>query len=334
MARLGVHNTSPDGAIPDTVKFAFYAGGAVLLGAVGWTVASTREYPPEQLRAFATGTDDARPRSIEVEGAARAGLAWILAGVAGTALIAACRLQAEMYLLSAGLLAYGVALLWLAHTRSRGMLAQVLGDLRAMPEAMRRLAWLQLFSWFALFAMWIYATSAVAQVHFGSTDPHSLAYNEGANWVGVLFAAYNGFAALAALVIPSMVRWWGLRASHLVNLWLGGAGLLSFLVIRDPHWLLLPMVGVGFAWASILSLPYAMLSDHLPPAKMGVYMGIFNFFIVIPQLVAASVLGQLLKVFFHGQPIWALALGGVSLLVAGMCTLRVQRVVDCAPTPA
>jgi maltose/moltooligosaccharide transporter len=204
------------------------------------------------------------------------------------------------------------------------MLAQVLGDLRAMPDVMRRLAWVQLFSWFALFAMWIYATAAVTQVHFGSGDPRTAAYNDGANWVGVLFAAYNGFAALAALVIPLMVRRWGLRASHLINLWLGGAGLLSFLLIRDPHWLLLSMLGVGFAWASILSLPYAMLSDSVPSAKMGVYMGIFNFFIVIPQLVAASVLGQLLKLFFHGQPMWALALGGASLLVAGLCTLRVR----------
>jgi maltose/moltooligosaccharide transporter len=142
--------------------------------------------------------------------------------------------------------------------------------------------------------------------------------------VGVLFGVYNGCAAVAAFVIPWMVRRWGLRASHLVNLWLGGLGLLGFLFVRDPHWLLLPMLGVGFAWASVLSLPYAMLSDNLPAAKMGVYMGIFNFFIVIPQLVAASVLGELLKRCFHGEPVWALATGGASLFVAGLCTLRVR----------
>jgi maltose/moltooligosaccharide transporter len=111
----------------------------------------------------------------------------------------------------------------------------------------------------------------------------------------------------------------------LVNLWLGGAGLVAFLLIRNPDWLLLPMVGVGFAWASILSLPYALLSDNLPAEKMGVYMGIFNFFIVIPQLLAASVLGVLLRVFFHGQPIYALVLGGISLLVAGLSVLRVSE---------
>jgi len=173
--------------------------------------------------------------------------------------------------------------------------------------------------------MWIYTTGAVTQVHFGSSDTTTAAYNEGANWVGVLFAAYNGFAALAAIVIPWMVKRWGLRTSHLVNAVLGGLGLISIALIRDPHWLLLSMVGVGFAWASILSLPYALLSDSLPAGKMGVYMGIFNFFIVIPQLAAASVLGMLLKTFFHSQPIWALALGGGSLLVAGLFTLRVRE---------
>jgi maltose/moltooligosaccharide transporter len=145
---------------------------------------------------------------------------------------------------------------------------------------------------------------------------------------------YNGVVVLAAIVIPLLVRAFGLRMSHLINLCLGGIGLLSFLLIRDPHWLLASMVGVGFAWASILSLPYALLSDNLPAAKMGIYMGIFNFFIVIPQLLAASVLGLLLKLFFHGEPIHALALGGASLIVAGLCTLRVQEPVVAAASPA
>ena len=122
-----------------------------------------------------------------------------------------------------------------------------------------------------------------------------------------------------------MVRRWGLRIEPPGQPALGGIGLLSFLVIRDPHWLLLSMVGVGFAWASILSLPYALLSDSVPAEKMGVYMGIFNFFIVIPQLVAASLLGFLLKTFFGGQPIKALVIGGVSLIVAGLCVLRVRE---------
>ena len=167
--------------------------------------------------------------------------------------------------------------------------------------------------------------AAVAQVHFGTADPHSDAYNRGANWVGVLFAAYNGFAALAAAVIPVMARRFGLQASHLLNLWAGGAALLCFPLFADPHWLLLPMLGVGFAWGSILSLPYALLSTSVPAEKMGVYMGIFNFFIVIPQLVAATLLGFLLRILFGGAPIYALVMGGVSLVLAGALVLRVPQ---------
>ena len=141
----------------------------------------------------------------------------------------------------------------------------------------------------------------------------------------MLFAAYNGFAALAAIAIPWMVRRLGLRVSHLVNVTLGGLGLLSFLVIDDPQWLLLSMVGVGFAWASILSLPYALLSDSLPAQKMGVYMGIFNFFIVIPQLVAVATLGYILKHVFADDPTRILVMGGASMLVAGLCVLRVPE---------
>ena len=207
----------------------------------------------------------------------------------------------------------------------RGMLATIVRDLVEMPEAMRRLIPVQFFSWLALFAMWIYTTAAVTQMHFGTNDPLSDAYNQGANWVGVLFGAYNGFAALAAIVIPFVVKRLGLRLSHLINLFVGGLALISFRLIRDPDWLLLAMVGVGFAWASIVSLPYALLSDSVPAQKMGLYMGIFNFFIVIPQLVAASVLGFLLKVLFGGAPIYALVLGGLCFMIAGLFALRVPQ---------
>ena len=206
-----------------------------------------------------------------------------------------------------------------------GVLGSIMADIAGMPLAMWRLAPVQFFSWLALFSMWIYTTPAVTQVHFGALDARSAAFNEGANWVGVLFAAYNGFAALAAAIIPSMVRRLGLRLTHLVNVWLGGAALLSFLLIRDPGWLLLSMVGMGFAWASILSLPYALLSDSVPAQKMGLYMGVFNFFIVIPQVVAATLLGFLLRILFGGAPIYALALGGASFIVAGLLALRVPQ---------
>jgi maltose/moltooligosaccharide transporter len=323
LAHFGVPNTAPEGSIPDTVRYAFYAGGAVLLLSVLWTIVSTREYPPDTLLAFEDATAADAPKDVS-----RAWRIGVVLCVLGLLLIVAIRhyaLARDLYLLAGMLFVAGVLFAWLARSRGNGTLRQVMGDLYAMPRAMRQLAWVQFFSWFALFAMWIYTTPAVTALQFGSSDPQSAAYNAGANWVGVLFAAYNGFAALAAIVIPWMTRAFGLRISHLVNVMLGGAGLVSIAFIRDPHWLLLSMVGVGFAWASILSLPYALLSDNLPAAKMGVYMGIFNFFIVIPQLLAASVLGVLLKWFFHGQPVYALVLGGASLVIAGLCTLRVRE---------
>lgn len=326
LAKFGVANTAPEGIVPDTVRYAFYFGGAVLFLAIGWTVLRTREYPPEVLESF----DDARPRdaradSVTVVASSYAGLGWLVGGIAGAAAIAWFGWDRMLYVLAGMLIAYGALLQVARFLTPQRMLASIVHDLQNMPGTMRRLAVVQFFSWFALFAMWIYTTSAVTAVHFGSSDTSSAAYNEGANWVGVLFAAYNGFAALAAICIPWMVRRFGLRMSHLVNVVLGGLGLLSFLWIRDPQWLLLSMVGVGFAWASILSLPYALLSDSVPAAKMGVYMGIFNFFIVIPQLVAASLLGFLLKHFFGGAPINALAIGGISLVVAGLCVLRVRE---------
>ena len=325
LAHFGVANTAAAGEVPPTVRYAFYFGAVVLLASIAWTVFSTREYSPAELASF----DDAEPPAVH-QAAPVAGPppmlrigGWIAIGLALAAAIAWRNGDKMLYVLAGLCIAYGLLLGVARVLPGPHMLATIVDDLRSMPRTMRRLAWVQFFSWFALFAMWIYTTAAVAGTHFGSTDPASAAYNEGANWVGVLFGAYNGFAALAALLIPLMVRLLGLRLSHLVNLWLGGLGLISLMLIDDPKWLLLSMVGVGFAWASILSLPYALLSDSVPAAKMGVYMGLFNFFIVIPQLVAASALGFILRLWLGGNPMHVLALGGVSLLIAGLCVLRV-----------
>jgi maltose/moltooligosaccharide transporter len=323
LAKAGVGNTAGPGEVPATVHYAFYIGGAVLLLAIGWTILRTREYPPETLKAF----DEAPrvpPRPRVVARMRWHGATWLVIGAALLVAVYASGLDKQLYILGGLIAAYGIALLLRIFVQGVGAFAHIMDDLYDMPTTMRQLAVVQFFSWFALFAMWIFTTSAVTEVHFGSTDTTSAAYNEGANWVGVLFAAYNAFAAVAAVIIPWMVRRWGLRTSHLINATLGGLGLLSMTVFRDPQWLLLSMVGVGFAWASILSLPYALLSDSVPAEKMGVYMGIFNFFIVIPQLVAASLLGFLLKTFMGGHPINALAIGGVSLLLAGLSVLRVQ----------
>ena len=323
LAHFGVANTAASGAIPATVKYSFYAGGAVLFGAIAWTILTTREYPPTELAAF----DDARAATAPPPRARmrRTGGIWAVLGAVALIVVYQTGVDRQLYLLAGLMFAYGLIQLAVSISGVGNLFTEIVTDLNGMPPTMRQLAVVQFFSWFAMFAMWIYTTSAVTEVHFAAKDTVGVAYNEGANWVGVLFAAYNGFAALAAIAIPFMTRRLGLRVSHLINLVLGGAGLISFLVIRDPNWLLLSMVGVGFAWASILSLPYALLSDCVPAKKMGVYMGIFNFFIVIPQLLAASVLGFLLKTFFSNAPINALLIGGVSLVVAGLCTLAVRE---------
>ncbi|MCB1629151.1 MAG: MFS transporter [Xanthomonadales bacterium] len=322
-AQLGVSNTAAAGEVPDSVRYAFYLLGGGLLLAVLWTVFSTREYPPEQLQHFDDAHDEP-DAPIAPAGPRLLGIVATLVGAAGVMAVWRLALDRNLYILTVGLVVFGLSMLWLSWRGRRGMFTQVMADMYAMPTTMRQLALVQFFSWFALFAMWIYTTAAVTQHHYDSTDPGSAAFNEGANWVGVLFAWYNVFAVLAALLIPTLVRRFGMRWTHLGNLWAGGAGLISILVIDDPYWLIASMIGVGFAWASILSLPYALLADALPARKMGLYMGIFNFFIVIPQLVAASVLGFVLRTAFNADPIYALVIGGASLILAGLLSLRVR----------
>jgi maltose/moltooligosaccharide transporter len=312
-------------AIPDSVRYAFDIGAAVMLMALLWTVFTTREYPPSQLHAFTDATPDTE--GVEPGRALRArqrGGAWLVAGITAALVVWRLEIGKELYVLSLGFAVWGLALLAFGGRPGTWLLPALVRDIDQMPARMRELVPVQFFSWVALFCMWIYATPAVAQEFYGTTDTRSAAFNEGANWVGVLFGAYNGVAALAAIVIPAMVRRFGLNVSHLINLMLGAAGLLSFLVFEDPKWLLASMVGVGFAWASILSLPYALLAGSVPSRKMGTYMGIFNFFIVIPQLVAVSLLGEVLQHLLGGRPLNVLLLGGGSFLLAGVLALRVK----------
>jgi len=193
-----------------------------------------------------------------------------------------------------------------------------------MPKTMVQLAFVQFFSWFALFAMWIYTTSAVTSHIYDTSDTASSLYNEGADWVGICFAVYNGIAALVAFLLPVVAKRISRKMTHLTALVIGGIGLISIYFISDPNLLLVSMIGVGIAWASILSMPYAMLSSILPANKMGYYMGVFNFFIVIPQIVAAGILGFLLKSFFGNISIYALIIGGVSMIIAGLLCVFVQ----------
>ena len=200
----------------------------------------------------------------------------------------------------------------------------IMVSFKEMPKTMKQLAVVQFFSWFALFCMWIYTTSAVTSHIYKTSDPTSPLYNQGADWVGVLFAAYNGFAAIAAFVLPVIARKTSRRAVHMISLVIGGISLASFYIISDPQILLISMVGIGLAWASILSLPYAILAGALPPKKMGVYMGIFNFFIVIPQIAAAGVLGYIMHTFLQNEAINALLLGGCSMILSGILSMFVE----------
>lgn len=193
-----------------------------------------------------------------------------------------------------------------------------------MPRTMRQLALVQFFTWFGLYAMWIYTTPAVTSHIYHTTDTSSKLYNEGGDWVGVCFSVYSGVSAIFALLLPLIARRTSRRFTHMLCLLAGGAGLISIFFVQNPTLLLLSMVGVGIAWASILSMPYAMLAGALPANRMGYYMGVFNFFIVIPQSIAGLVLGPLTKQVFHGETIYTMVLGGASLIVAGLLSLRVN----------
>ncbi|MCX6167839.1 MAG: MFS transporter [Ignavibacteriales bacterium] len=212
---------------------------------------------------------------------------------------------------------------------NKGLLKGVLEIFRAftgMPKTMIQLAFVQFFSWFALFAMWIYSTPAVTHHIYGASDPTSTLYNEGANWVGILFAVYNGFAALTAFLLPWIAKRTSRKTVHMISLVAGGIGLISFYFIKDPNLLLISELGIGLAWASILSMPYAILAGSLPSDKMGVYMGIFNFFIVIPQITAAAILGFLVSHLMGNEAIYALLVGGVSMFIAAMLVVFVNDV--------
>jgi maltose/moltooligosaccharide transporter len=230
--------------------------------------------------------------------------------------------------MSGGLLAFGLIQYFVGYfvksNQTENGFVIVINDLFNMPKTMAQLAVVQFFSWFALFSMWIYTTSSITSHIYGTTDATSELYNQGADWVGVMFASYNGFAALVAFLLPVMARYTNRRITHMGALILGGLGLISIYFFKNPNLLIISMFGVGVAWASILSMPYAMLTSSLPAHKMGTYMGIFNFFIVIPQILAASILGLFVTTLAKGQPIYALVLGGLSMFIAAIAVMLVD----------
>ncbi len=331
MSEMGVANTAPAGQIPDSVRYAFWIGGAALFAAVLWTVLTTQEYSPEEMAAF----DDAHAevqgdtmRALAVKSMNGAGL-WVLAGGIVIAAVQAFGLEREVFLLGGLLIAYGllsvVAIAMAKSGKSANMLSSIVGDFSGMPDMMKKLAVVQFFSWSALFIMWINTTPIVTQYFYGATDTASAAYNEGANYVGWMFAVYNAVAAVAALaLLPWLSCRIGQAKTHMVGLICGAIGYGSFFVMPNADWLMLSEVFVGIFWASVLAMPYAILASNLPQGKLGIYMGLFNVFVVVPQLLVATVMGSIMKAFFPGQPIYTMAFAAVTLLIAAAAMMRVD----------
>ena len=334
--QFGVSNQAPEHTIPDSVRLSFYFGAAVFFAAVLWTVIKSKEYSPAEMASFeenqAREVHARKTRSAE-EFASNGGrqvfvgLILLVVGAVASAVLVALG-EYQVIILSAGAGVVGVLLVIGGLLQQRGRydngFVTILNDFQDMPRTMKQLAWVQFFAWFALFAMWIYTTAAVTSHIYHTTDTTSALFNEGANWVGVGFSTYNGVAAVVAFAIPVLAARTSRKLAHAICLVCGALGLLSIFILTDPRYLLGSMVGVGIAWASILSMPYAILTGSLPPSKMGYYMGVFNFFIVIPQIVAAAILGRIVGGLFGGEAIYALLIGGASLVLAAILTLRVE----------
>jgi maltose/moltooligosaccharide transporter len=331
--------------IPFNLKLSFYIGAAVLLIAVLWTIFGTKEYSPAELEEFEKGEKIARGEVIKTAEAQsselralgtinfyKPGIIWLAAGLVSTFILTRVNLEKELYVVTGGVALFGLLQLFAGMMQSTGKgengLNSILTDLKRMPSTMGQLAAVQFFTWFALFAMWIYTTAAVTTQVYGTTDTTSIEYNKGANWVGVLFGVYSGFSAVVAFLLPVLARATSRKITHMICLFIGGISLAAISLIHTPNLLIVPMLGVGLAWASILSMPYAILTGSLPHNKMGIYMGIFNFFIVIPQILAASILGSMVKHLFNDNTMLALVAGGISMVIAALMVNFVKDVDD------
>ncbi len=220
-----------------------------------------------------------------------------------------------------------LALFRAERARSKGLgqaLREIVGGFAHMPKTMVQLAFVQFFTWIALFAMWIYTNPAIASNVFGTSDAQSPAFQEAGNRVGLMFAVYSGVSALASFVLPVFARKTSRKFVHMSCLVIGGLSLMSIFLIHDLNLLFLPMIGVGIAWASVLTMPYVILAGALPAKRMGYFMGVFNFFIVIPQICSGLLLGFVTRHFFGGSTVMTLALGGASMVLAGVLTLFVS----------
>lgn len=213
-------------------------------------------------------------------------------------------------------------------------LLNIFTDFKNMPMTMRQLSWVQFFSWFGLFGMWVFSTPAIAHHVYGLPldDVKSSTYQNAGDWVGILFGVYNLVSAIYAFFLPAIAKKVGRKRTHSLSLIIGGLGLISIYFAPNPTWLIASMIAIGVSWASILAMPYAILAGSIPAKKMGVYMGIFNFFIVIPQIINALIGGPIVKYLYGGNPIFALVTSGVSFLIAAALVSKVKDVDDTVTT--
>ena len=264
---LGVSKVAAAGQVPANVIYSFYAGAAILILTILWTVVTTKEYPPEEMELYHN-----EPKEPD-----------------------------------AGLMS-------------------IFKDFSKMPVVMKQLGLVQFFSWFALFSMWVFTTPAIAQHIYKVLpgDTSSIKFADAGNWVGVLFGVYNGVSAIYALLLPSIANATSKKIAHAFSLLAGGTGLLSIYFITNPDYLIYSMIGIGLAWGSILSMPYAILSSSIPARKMGVYMGIFNFFITMPQIINGFFGGLIVKRFYNGEAIYAIVLAGIFMILGAISVLYIR----------
>jgi maltose/moltooligosaccharide transporter len=305
LGHFGVTGNAPNG-VPFTVQYAFKLGAVVFLLAVLWTVFTTREYPPENMEEFLRKKREHLGFQIKP--------IYLLAGaLAGVLLGAARGMLAEHLLTPLHLVVGGVVGAVIGAVLSAPNISTAL---REMPATMKQLALMQFFTWLGLFCMWMFFGLATAQQIFHTTDPHSPQFDEGTNFGGRTFAWYSIVCFLVAFALPVVAKYTSRKAVHAMALIAGGASLIAAGFIHDKLLWQCLMIGVGIAWASILSMPFAILSGSVPANRTGVYMGIFNFFIVIPEILLSLTLGPVVKTVFGNDPVKVVMLGGLFMLIA------------------
>jgi maltose/moltooligosaccharide transporter len=315
LGHFGITGNAPNG-VPYAVQYAFKLGAVVFLLAVIWTVFTSREYPPEDMEEFQRKKAERTGFKIQSAFLIVGILAGVVLGVSRGVLVD--RHFTILHVLAGAAVGAAIAAVLSG--------PHVSTAIKEMPATMKQLAVVQFFSWLGLFCMWMFFGLATAQQIFHTTDPKSPEFDQGTAFGGRTFAWYSIVCFIVAFVLPPVAKKTGRKFVHAVALLAGGIGLVSTGFIHDQFAWQCTMIGVGIAWASILAMPYAMLSGALPAERMGVYMGIFNFFIVIPEILASLALEPIVKNVFGNDPVKVVMLGGASMLIAAAMVFRVKDV--------